>query len=120
MATAPRWKPLPPSARASATDSTQIIADLIEREIDNSDVKLIADISNSDAIISEYTIPETWKHSGKRVMDLEIPENCVLIYIIRAGSLMIPRGSTLLMAGDNVVALAVGSAAKALKKLFEL
>ena len=33
---------------------------------------------------------------------------------------MIPRGSTLLMAGDNVVALAVGSAAKALKKLFEL
>ena len=101
-------------------DSTQIIADLIEREIDNSDVKLIADISNSDAIISEYTIPETWKHSGRRVMDLEIPENCVLIYIIRAGSLMIPRGSTILMAGDNVVALAVGSAAKTLKKLFEL
>ena len=101
-------------------DSTQIIADLIEREIDNSDVKLIADISNSDAIISEYTIPETWKHSGKRVMDLEIPENCVLIYILRAGSLMIPRGNTLLMAGDNVVALAVGSAAKTLKKLFEL
>ena len=101
-------------------DSTQIISQLIEREIDNSDVKLIADISNSDAIISEYTIPASWSHAGKRVMDLKIPENCVLIYIIRSGSLLIPRGNTLLMPGDDVVALAVGAAGKALKKLFEL
>ena len=101
-------------------DSTQIISQLIEREIDNSDVKLIADISNSDAIISEYTIPSSWSHAGKRVMDLKIPENCVLIYIIRSGSLLIPRGNTLLMPGDDVVALAVGAAGKALKKLFEL
>ena len=101
-------------------DSTQIISQLIEREIDNSDVKLIADISNSDAIISKYTIPASWSRAGQCVMDLQIPENCVLIYLIRSGSLLIPRGNTLLMPGDDVVALAVGAAGKALKKLFEL
>lgn len=101
-------------------DTTQIITGLIEHEIDGANVKLVADISNSNAVISEYCIPDNWSKSGKRVMELEVPSDCVLIYVIRSGALMIPRGSTVLMAGDEVTALAVGRAAKQLKKLFEL
>lgn len=101
-------------------DTTQIITGLIEHEIDGANVKFVADISNSDAVISEYRIPDNWSKSGKRVMELEVPSDCVLIYVIRSGSLMIPRGNTVLMAGDEITALAVGRAAKQLKKLFEL
>lgn len=101
-------------------DTTQVITGLIEHEIDGSNVKFIADISNSNALISEYRIPESWSKSGKKVMELDVPSECVLIYVIRSGTLMIPRGSTVLMAGDEVTALTVGRSAKALKKLFEL
>jgi len=101
-------------------DTTQIITGLIEHEIDGANVKLIADISNSNAVISEYRIPDNWSKSGKRIMELEVPSDCVLIYVIRSGTLMIPRGNTVLMAGDEVTALAVGRTAKQLKKLFEL
>ena len=101
-------------------DTTQIITGLIEHEIDGANVKFIADISNSNALISEYRIPENWSKSGKRVMDLSVPSECVLIYVIRSGALMIPRGNTVLMAGDEITALTVGRSAKELKKLFEL
>ncbi len=101
-------------------DTTQIITGLIEHEIDGANVKLIADISNSNAIISEYRIPDNWNSSGKRIMELQVPADCVLIYVIRSGTLMIPRGNTVLMPGDEVTALAIGRAAKDLKKLFGL
>lgn len=103
-----------------AVNTTQIITNLIEHEIDGAAVQVIANISNSDAVICEYKIPENWSQSGKKVMELEMPEDCVLTYIMRNGTLMIPRGSTVLFGGDEVVALAVGNASKKLKKLFEI
>lgn len=101
-------------------DTTQIITGLIEQEIDGANVKLVADISNSNAMISEYRIPYNWSLSGKKVMEIEVPSDCVLIYVIRAGVLMIPRGDTVLMAGDEITALSVGRSAKKLKQLFEI
>lgn len=101
-------------------DTTQIITDLVEHEIDGAAVQVMANISNSDAVISEYKIPDKWKKSGKSVMELDIPPDCVLIYILRNNSLMIPRGNTIIMAGDEITALAIGSADRKLKKIFEI
>lgn len=101
-------------------DTTQIMTQLIEHEIDGAQVQLIADIGSSNAVISEYDIPLSWKKSGSKVMELEIPQECVLVYLKRNGLLMIPRGNTVVMAGDTIVALTLGSASKQLKKLFEI
>ena len=89
-------------------------------EIEGSSVKFVADIENSNAVISEYHIPETWTRSGTALKDLAVPADCVLIYIMRGGLLFIPRGGTLLMAGDDVTALTVGLAGRQLRKLFEI
>lgn len=101
-------------------DEAQIITELIEHEIDSSHIQLVADIGNSDAVINEYKIPLEWSLSGKKVSELEIPQECVLVYLRRNGIFMIPRGNTVIMGGDEIIALAVGSAARKLKKLFEL
>ena len=101
-------------------DTTKLMTQLIEHEIDGAQVQLIADIGSSNAVISEYDIPLKWSKSGKKVMELDVPEDCVLVYMKRGGIFMIPRGNSILMAGDTVVALTVGSASKQLKKLFEI
>lgn len=103
-----------------AVNTTRIIADMIEHEIDVAPVQIMASISNSDAVISEYDIPLNWSQSGKKIMELNIPEDCVLVYIMRNEGLIIPRGSTLIMGGDTVLALTLGNASKKLKKLFEI
>jgi len=101
-------------------DTTQIITTLLEHEIDGSQVQFVADIGSSEAIISEYKIPLSWKFSGKRVSELAIPNDCVLVYLKRNGIFMIPRGHSILMAGDEIIALTVGKAAKQLRQLFSI
>ncbi len=101
-------------------DEAQIITEMIDHEIDTSNVQLVADIGNSNAVIKEYDIPLNWSQSGKKVSELKIPEECVLVYLKRQGVFMIPRGNSVIMAGDEIFALTVGSATRQLKKLFEI
>lgn len=101
-------------------DVTRLITNLLEYEIDGSQVQLIADIGNSSASISEYKIPFSWKNSGKTVAELDIPSDCVLVYLKRKGMFVIPRGKTVVLGGDEVTALTVGTAGRKLKKIFGL
>ena len=44
---------------------------------------------------------------GKRLRDIKLPNDCVIISIQRGGRVIIPRGNTQLLKGDRVVAHAV-------------
>ncbi len=48
--------------------------------------------------------PDMWA-AGKRVRELCLPDECILVSIRRDGQLIIPHGDTLLQPGDRVVAL---------------
>lgn len=99
---------------------TRIITGMIEHEVEGAAVRLVADINNSDASINEYKLPHNWSKSGATVQSLNLPKDCVLIYLMRDSLITIPRGNTTLMGGDEIIALTVGSTAKTLKKIFEL
>ena len=43
---------------------------------------------------------------GKNIADLNLPEGVVLTAIIREGKIVLPRGETVISAGDKVLALA--------------
>lgn len=99
-------------------DTAQIITSLLEREIDGSQVQFVADVGNSEAVISEYRIPFSWKLSGKKVSELDMPADCVLVYLKRNGIFMIPRGNTVIMGGDEITALTIGKSGRKLRSLF--
>ena len=47
-------------------------------------------------------VPESsW--DGKRVMDIGLPKNVLLALVLRKGERLIPRGDTILQAGDKVI-----------------
>ncbi len=100
--------------------STKILSDLIEHEVDGAQVRFITDVQNNDVAISEYRLPSGWSKSGTMVKDIQIPEGCILIYVMRNKDLLIPRGNTVLMENDEIVALTVGNSSRELKKLFEM
>ncbi len=103
-----------------AVSSTQIISNIINYEIDGAQIRFITDINNNDVVISDYRIPENWSKSGTMIKDLAIPDGCVMIYLIRSKNMLIPRGNTVLMENDEIIALTVGSSSKELKKLLEI
>jgi Trk K+ transport system NAD-binding subunit len=56
--------------------------------------------------ISEIDVPSGSPAIGKRVRDLSLPENCLLVTIGRGDDLLVPRGDTTLAADDSLLVLA--------------
>lgn len=48
--------------------------------------------------------PDMWA-AGKRVREIPLPPQCILVSVRRDGQLIIPHGDTVLLPGDRVVAL---------------
>lgn len=56
---------------------------------------------------------------GKRLNEFKIPENCVIVSIQRGMKLVIPRGSTQLLADDRLIMLTGEGTIETLKKVFK-
>lgn len=89
----------------AAVSSTSVIVSLIERETLASSIKTLFTFKKGDLEIVEVDIDGSAIGKGKAVKDIHLPEQCVLVSIIRGDSAIIPRGDTVLMAGDAVLAL---------------
>lgn len=90
---------------SAAVSSTQIIANLIEREAMASSIKTLFQFKKGDLEIIEIDITGSSVARGKAIRDLALPAEAVLVSIIRADTAVIPRGDTVLLPGDAVLAL---------------
>jgi trk system potassium uptake protein TrkA len=66
----------------------------------------------------EVIIPEGVKAAGEAIKDLPLPERCVIVTIIRKGEMIVPRGTTTVEVGDEVLAITDNIGAEQLSELF--
>lgn len=59
-----------------------------------------------DLDLIHLTIDEDAPASGKRILDLELPDRALIVLLSRGHDRAIPQGSTVLQAGDELVVLA--------------
>ena len=71
--------------------------------------------TNSELV--EIDIEQGWSAVRKRLKDLALPADCVVVSIHRGGRTVVPRGNTQLHRGDRVVALAGGSSVDELRSI---
>ncbi len=57
--------------------------------------------------------------AGRRVLELELPEQTLLVLVEQDGQGFVPAGGTVIQAGDRVVAMTPRSTSAALRALFE-
>ena len=100
-----------------AVSSTTIISRLIEEEISIGDIITLQTLKKGQLALVEVDLPAAGCASvGCRIKELDLPEDCVLVAVIRGERVMIPKGDTLLAAGDSIIALTNVAREKALKK----
>lgn len=58
---------------------------------------------NSEMAFGAIHIKETSRWCNRYIKDLDIPQGCILAMVVRGEERIIPKGNTLLMAGDEVV-----------------
>ena len=86
--------------------STDNIARLLEREVDTARIKSLLSLNRGEASLSEMQLPENYVLSGKRLFELDIPEDAVITAIFREDKLIIPRGNAQIMSGDKILVIA--------------
>ena len=65
----------------------------------------------------EVTLAPNSPAAGKSIAELPIPRDATIVALVRERHVIVPRGETVVMAGDEVIALITGDAEDELKAL---
>ena len=103
-----------------AVSSIDAITRLMEREVDMSTIKHLISLNQGEASIVEIVLPNDFKYSGKKLSDIRLPEQMVVVSVERSGEMLIPRGNTLIFSGDKLLILTKDDAMHELKERFRL
>ncbi len=88
-----------------ALNQAEILATLIQEEISLGDMMTLLKLKRGKYSLIEERIDANAPAVGVTIKDLDLPQHCVISAIIRNGEVMIPRGLTVLAAGDEILAL---------------
>jgi len=100
-----------------AISQVHLTSKVIEEEIGLGELITLLKLNRGAAALVELRLPETSPCQGKAIRDLNLPGDTVIVSIIRAGNLIIPRGDTRLETGDEILAVSTVAAEKSLKEL---
>jgi trk system potassium uptake protein len=98
-------------------NQAEILARLSAEEMSVGDMMTMLKIRRGQYSIVEEKIFAGAKAVGMAIKDLSLPENCIISGILRDGKMVMPRGMTLLEAGDEVLAMVDDNARYVLAKL---
>jgi trk system potassium uptake protein TrkA len=99
-------------------DSTRIIAKIVEEEVSFSDIVNLMSFKRGKLSIVRLDLPKDSPVINKEVKDLKLPGDSVLVSIVRGEEVIVPKGNTLLLPGDDIIALTfIGNESQLLNSL---
>ena len=101
-----------------AISSTTLIADLIEEEVDFAGMKTITNIKNNKIIVSEIEIKKNSPVFNKKIRDIKIPKDCLLVSVIKQEEVLPPNGNLVLLESDSVIVISDFENKKFLRDIF--
>lgn len=85
--------------------NTQMIAKLLQEEVTIGDLVTLLKMRKGDVALVELTLPEGCVAVGQEIRNLQLPPDSVLVSVIRDDQVLIPKGSTVLQADDEILAV---------------
>jgi len=100
--------------------ATGLILKLIEHEVPHHKLVRLLDLESEKIEIIELRIPEDSPIAGKRILDIETPERTLLISVLRDRTGFVPDAESVLLAGDDILAVLDPAKEEALKQALGL
>ena len=88
-----------------AVSTASVIYSLVEKEVSLGDVITLMGLSAENMVIDELTLPADAEAVGKSLAQLNLPRQSHVMAIISGGEVVVPKGDTVLRAGDEVLIL---------------
>ncbi|MCM8800101.1 MAG: NAD-binding protein [Candidatus Omnitrophica bacterium] len=86
-------------------DATAILAKIIEEEVSFADFVSLLSFKRGKLALVRVDLPKESPIINKAIKDIILPQDSVIVSIIRGQEVIIPKGDTILKVGDDVVAL---------------
>lgn len=89
----------------ATVSSTDVILGVIEQEIPQRGLVPLLRLRHADVEVVEAVLGDDSLVVGRALRDLNLPEDSIIAVVIRDGKAIFPTGSTVLQAGDEILAL---------------
>ncbi|MFN8485046.1 MAG: TrkA family potassium uptake protein [Anaerolineae bacterium] len=99
------WLFTPEMGVDAALNQADLIAHMVVEEMSLGDVTTLLKLRKGQYSLVEERLAPAAAAVGKAVADLRMPQQCLLVAIIRQGQLVLPLGDTVLEPGDEILAL---------------
>lgn len=99
------WMFTPEMGVDVALNQSDLMAHLIIEEMSLRDMMTLLKLRTGQYSLVEERVHPQSLSVGKAIRDLGLPDECVFTAIIREGQLLVPRGTTIIQAGDEVLAV---------------
>lgn len=100
-----------------AVSPPHLLTALVEEAVTVGDLVTLLRLEQGKVLLVEFKLNEESPAAGRVVSELDLPRDCALVAILRAGHVIIPREETPLMVGDEVLALSTPEAEGPLEEL---
>jgi trk system potassium uptake protein TrkA len=85
--------------------ATDLILRLIEHEVPHHGLVHLLDLRQEQLEIIELEVAEGAPAAGKQIGELQLPEGCLVVSVLRDGTGFVPKADTVIQAGDEVLAV---------------
>jgi trk system potassium uptake protein TrkA len=100
--------------------STTIISRLIEEEATIGDIIRLHTLKKGQISLAEVELPgDGCPVCNKKVHELNLPEGSVLVAIVRGDRVIVPKGDTVMEAGDRVLAVAASGKEEEIRRALQ-
>lgn len=99
------WLFTPMMGVDAALNQADLMARLVAEEMSMGDMMTLLKLHGGKYSLVEHMVEQGSSVAGKALRDIKLPLECVLVAVIRDSELLIPRGDSVLMAGDKVIAI---------------
>jgi trk system potassium uptake protein TrkA len=101
-----------------SVSTPQLITSLVEEAVSVGALVRLLQFQGGAAHLVEITLAEDSPANGIAIADLDFPRDAVVVAVVRADRLIVPRGDTVLQSGDEVLVLSTADAEGAVHTLF--
>lgn len=101
-----------------ALNQADLMAHLVVEEMDLKNMLTLMKISHGNCSIIQVKADPQSTAVNKEIKDLKIPEKAVLIAVYRGKNVIIPKGNTTILSGDDVLAFTDSDAQVKINELF--
>ena len=100
-----------------AVSTPHLLTALVEEAVSVGSLVQLLQFEGGDASLVEVTLADDSPAAGKTIADLGVPRDASIVALVRQRRLLVPRGDTVIQAGDEVLALVTSESENDVKTL---